>query len=88
MMSSAASAAAAEAGVIDAEKMRARLVCCTYSITSRDATANPPRLANDFENVPTITSTWSSSPKCSQTPRPSLPSTPTPCASSTITRAP
>ena len=40
------------AGVIDAEKINGRELCLTYSTTSFFAAIYPPRLANDFENVP------------------------------------
>ena len=48
----------------------------------------PPRLASDFEKVPMMTSTLSSSPKWLAVPRPPSPMTPRPWASSTMTRAP
>ena len=43
----------------------------------------PPKVPNDFANVPPWRSTSSSTPKCSGVPRPLAPSTPVPCASST-----
>ena len=48
----------------------------------------PPQDASDFEKVPIRRSTSSSTSSSSQTPAPRAPSTPTPCASSTISRAP
>ena len=48
----------------------------------------PPHDARLFENVPIRRSTWSSSPNSSEAPAPRAPSTPTACASSTISRAP
>ena len=48
----------------------------------------PPQDARLFEKVPIRRSTSDSSPNSSQVPAPRAPSTPTPCASSTISRAP
>ena len=59
-----------------------------YSITSAGPAMKPPQEARLFEKVPIRRSTSSSSPKSSQVPAPRAPSTPTACASSTISRAP
>ena len=57
-------------------------------MTSVGPAMKPPHDASDFENVPMRRSTSSSMPSSSQAPAPRAPSTPTPCASSTISRAP
>ncbi len=59
-----------------------------YSITSSEPAMNPPQEARLLEKVPIRRSTSSSRPKSSQAPAPRAPRTPTPCASSTISRAP
>ena len=57
-------------------------------MTSAEPTMKPPHEASDFENVPIRRSTSSSTPNSSEAPAPRAPSTPTPWASSTISRAP
>ena len=53
-----------------------------------DPATYPPTTPTAFDSVPTWTATRPSSPKWLTDPRPSLPSTPDACASSTITAAP
>ena len=57
-------------------------------MTSAGPAMKPPHEASDFENVPIRRSTRSSTPSSSHAPAPRAPSTPAPCASSTISRAP
>ena len=58
------------------------------SITSAGPAITPPQEASDFENVAIRRSTRSSTPSSSAVPAPRAPSTPSACASSTISRAP
>src|SRR2546425_8710719 len=55
---------------------------------SSEAATKPPIEASDFENVPTMRSTSSATPKCAAVPSPLGPSTPTACASSIASAAP
>ena len=87
-MSSALRAAATDAGGSAAEKIPLRASWRMWSITGALPATKPPTVASDFENVPISRSTSSSTPKCSGVPRPHSPNTPSPCASSTIRRAP
>ena len=68
--------------------MKEREVIRRNSITSSLPAMKPPHEARLLEKVPIRRSTWSSSPKSSQAPAPFSPRTPTPWASSTISRAP
>ena len=68
--------------------MNGREAIRRYSITSAGPAMKPPQEARLLEKVPIRRSTRSSSPKSSQAPAPRAPRTPTPCASSTISRAP
>ena len=68
--------------------MNERLATRRYSTTSAEPAMKPPQEARLFEKVPIRRSTSLSSPNSSQAPAPRSPSTPTPCASSTISRAP
>ena len=87
-MRTAARAAPIAAGTAEAVNRNARDWMRRNSITSAGPAMKPPQLASDFEKVPMRRSTWSSTPKSSQAPAPRAPSTPTPWASSTISRAP
>ena len=68
--------------------MKDREAIRRYSMTSSEPAMKPPQEARLFEKVPIRRSTSSSSPNSSQAPAPRSPSTPTPWASSTISRAP
>ena len=57
-------------------------------MTSVGPVRKPPQDASDFENVPMRRSTSASTPCSSVAPAPRAPSTPAPCASSTMSRAP
>ena len=67
--------------------MKARDCTRRKSMTSVGPEMKPPQEASDLENVPIRRSTWSATPNTSQAPVPLAPSTPTPWASSTISRA-
>ena len=88
MISSAPSAAPIAAGTAAAVNMNERDWTRRKSITSAGPAMKPPQDASDFENVPMRRSTSSSTSISSQAPAPRAPSTPTPWASSTISRAP
>ncbi len=68
--------------------MNARAWTRRKSITSAGPAMKPPHEASDFENVPIRRSTSPATPNSSQAPVPVSPSTPTPWASSTSSRAP
>ena len=68
--------------------MNGRAAIRRNSMTSGEPAITPPQEASDLENVAIRRSTWSSTPNSSQAPAPRAPSTPKPCASSTIRRAP
>ena len=87
-MRTAASAAPTAAGTAAAVNRNERDWNRRNSITSAGPAMKPPQLASDFENVPIRRSTRSSTPSASLEPAPRRPSTPTACASSTISRAP
>ena len=84
----AASAAPSAAGTAEAVNMNGREDTRRNSITSAGPAITPPHDASDFENVAIRRSTRSSTPSSSLAPAPRAPSTPSACASSTITRAP
>ena len=87
-MRTAASAAPTAAGTPEAVNRNGRDWIRRKSITSAGPAMKPPQEASDFENVPIRRSTRSSTPSSSLAPAPRAPSTPSPCASSTIRRAP
>ena len=87
MMSSAFSAEATLAGVIEALKTTGRARCLMKLMTSYGPAITPPRLAKLLLKVPITRSVWASRPKYSAVPRPCSPSTPMAWASSVITRA-
>src|SRR5215212_4707427 len=88
MMRRAASAAPTDAGTAEAVNRKARDWTRRKSTTSCEPAMKPPQDASDFEKVPMRRSTWPSTPNSSAVPAPRAPSTPAPCASSTISRAP
>ena len=68
--------------------MNDREVTRRNSITSAGPAITPPHDASDFENVAIRRSTRFSTSSSSHEPAPRAPSTPSACASSTISRAP
>ena len=86
--SSAPRVAPIAAGTAAAVNMNERDWTRRKSTTSLGPAMKPPQDASDLEKVPIRRSTSSSTSSSSQTPAPRAPSTPTPCASSTISRAP